>query len=317
MKLKTVLIGLGRIGWSLELDSKRYHPCTHAGTLKYLSEYFDLIGVCDRNPKKIYDFFNWWNSNLISDTDYKNLLLKLKKVDFVIVATGVDSHLEILNFLINLKVRLILVEKPISYSTKELKPIFTKKTNLIYINFERRYHPYYKKVKQIIERKIFGELITIYGRVFSKTRKNDPLLEDGIHLLDLILWYLGIPEILNSYWEFANSQEKRSYHILKKDNILIFLESGGSRDYFEFHLTFDFTKGRVEIGNDGCTIYRVSVSKKYERFFELKPLKNQLVWENPWINLYTSIYKEEEDNFLDAFYGIYLYENLRKAKTNF
>lgn len=316
MKLKTVLIGLGRIGWKLELDKKRYHPCTHSGTLKYLSDKFELIGICDRNQNKINEFIKWWGKQIPFDTNYIKLISKLDSVDFAIIATNIDSHLEILEFLLKNQIPLILIEKPVFYSSKEIEKFLSNKQAKIYVNFERRYHPYYIKVKEIIERRTFGDLIFINGKIFSFSKERDPLLEDGSHLLDLILWYVGSPEILGSFWELDSNIEKRSYHILKKDNIVIFLESGGNRNYFEFNLTFDFQKGRIDIGNHHFKIYRKGISNKYEKFFELKEIKNLTKWNNPWINLYLSIFQKKQPNFYDAYQGILLYERLKKIKTN-
>lgn len=312
MKLKTILIGLGRIGWKLEFDQKRYHPCTHAGTLKNLSEHFELLGVCDKNISKINDFLKWWGRELDFDIDYRALISKLNSIDFAVIATGVDSHLEILSFLEKTNIPLVLVEKPISYSTREIDFLkFSKKK--IYVNFERRYHLSYQKVKQFIEKKTFGELLFINGKIVTKSNHIDPLLEDGVHLIDIILWYVGYPEILQSYWELnENSIEKRSYHILKKNQIMIFIESGGKRDYFEFKLILDFQKGRIVIGNDAFLIFRKSFSKRYEGFFELKQIHHSVAWSNPWIFLYESIYKKEKENFLDAYDGLRLYEELKQ-----
>ncbi len=312
MKLRTILIGLGRIAWKLEFDQKRYHPCTHAGTLKTLSDQFELIGVCDRNIANIYNFFDWWGRELFYDTDYKKLISHLNSIDLVVVATGVDSHVQILNFLAKTNIPFILLEKPIAYSTKEIQ-IESLKNKKIYVNFERRYHPYYQKVRQIIEKKTFGEILSFNGKILTKSNYKDPLLEDGVHMIDLVLWYVGYPAILQSYWEFDKELiEKRSYHILKKDQTFIFIESGGVRDYFEFDLILDFQKGRIIIGNQNFLIYRKSISRLYEKFFELKQIPHSVPWYNPWILLYESIYQQKKDNFFDAYYGIKLYEELKQ-----
>ncbi|GIX41282.1 MAG: oxidoreductase [Leptospiraceae bacterium] len=325
MKWNVILIGLGRIGWQLELDKKRYHPCTHAGTLKTMRDKFCLIGVCDRNNEKIDTFLKWWyqdtkDSSIKAFTNYKDLFDFYKKnnqnIDFIIITTGPDSHIEILNDAIQYQIRNILIEKPIAYHTEQLKPIKTyiEKHNInLYVNFERRYHPYYKKVKEIIDRNVFGKLKHIQGKVLAPAIKRDPLLEDAIHWLDLILWYVGIPEILYSYRKENSFRiEEHSVHLLKKDDILIYLESGGKREYFEFIMTLDFEKGRIEIGNAGIKILRKSISSRYEKFYELKEIPIKIPFLNPWLNMYDFIYKQKTPNFNDAYSGILLYERLKQ-----
>ncbi|MCS7204699.1 MAG: Gfo/Idh/MocA family oxidoreductase [Leptospiraceae bacterium] len=316
MKQKTILIGLGRIGWQLEHDDRRYHPCTHAGTIKALDTHFDLIAVCDRNPEKIQKFLDWWGDNKIyTTTSYQNL--PYKEADLIVITTGPKSHKEILTFFLKKGKTKFMVEKPIAYSTREIeeiKKLYQTQEIQIYINFERRYHNYYRKVKEIIDRKTFGEFLSLEGKVFAKSIFHDPLLEDGIHLIDLILWYVGFPEILYSYWETKNSLEILSFHVLKKNDIIVTIESGSKKKYFEFSLRLEFEKGRIQIGNDGLRVFRLAPSKRYRKFFELQELKINLKKNNPWIDFYLSIYKNEKSNFAEAYEGIALYENLLKFK---
>lgn len=319
MKLRTILVGLGRIGWKLELDRKRYHPCTHAGTLLYLEKYFDVVGVCDRNRHKIDAFLNWYKKSVITATDYTGL--PTGDIDFAIITTGPDDHIEIAEFFIEQGIKTILIEKPLAESTEKIEKLRKLKELhgvKIYVNFERRYHDYYKKVKEITDRKTFGELLTVEGRCFARSHSRDPLLEDGIHLLDLIIWYAGIPDILFSYWEVDSQNiEIRSHHILKKNNVLLDIESGSKKKYFEFALRLDYEKGRIEIGNSGFKIYRRGFSKKYERIFELEEIPVRIPKKNPWVSMYEYIFEKREDNFPDAYSGIRLYEELAKHKPHF
>jgi len=317
MKWNTILIGLGRIGWQLELDQKRYHPCTHAGTIKALQNQFCLIGVCDRNRSKVDSFLGWWKSNkdIVYSYNHKELLKSLnKKIDFAVVCTGPDSHWDIIKDLIDYSIPVILIEKPIAYNYQQIKDIESILENVsIYVNFERRYHPNYQIIKQILMRKTLGDLKNIQGKVLAPSIKRDPLLEDAIHWLDLILWYVGKPEVLYSYWEYNQiGMEERSLHLLKKDDVLIQLESGGKRQYFEFSMVLDFTRGRIEVGNTGITIYRKAISSRYERFYELKKVPLKIKFLNPWIQMYTAIYEKLPNNYQDAILGISLYEELKK-----
>jgi predicted dehydrogenase len=321
MKWNTILIGLGRIGWQLELDQKRYHPCTHAGTIKALEDQFDLIGVCDRNKDKVVSFLSWWKSNkdIVYSYNHQELLKNLnKKIDFAVVCTGPDSHWQILKDLVDYSIPVILMEKPIAYNSQQIKDIESILQNVsIYVNFERRFHPNYQSIKQILMRKTLGDLTNIQGKVLAPSIKRDPLLEDAIHWLDLILWYVGKPKILYSYWEYnQNGIEERSIHLLKKDDVLIQLESGGKRQYFEFSMVLDFTRGRIEVGNTGIYVYRKAKSSRYEKFYELKKIPFQIKFKNPWIEMYQSIYQNLPNNFQDAILGISLYEELKNFDRN-
>ena len=63
MKYNVLLLGLGRIGSTLEKDPLRYHPCTHAGVLlnSSLSKNFVLMGIYYEKIEKINDFLSDWN----------------------------------------------------------------------------------------------------------------------------------------------------------------------------------------------------------------------------------------------------------------
>ena len=97
VKRKAILIGLGRIGWSLETDALRYHPCTHAGTIASLKSRITLVAVCDSSPEQMRSFMAWWPGKKPAQyTDFRNLQGDLQsgnlEADFAVVATPQDVH---------------------------------------------------------------------------------------------------------------------------------------------------------------------------------------------------------------------------------
>jgi predicted dehydrogenase len=308
-KIKTLLLGLGRIASLLEKDKKRYHPCTHAGVIlsSPLNKLFSLEGIYDPNTGKINEFMKDWkiNKNHIS-SDLKTI--KNQEWDLVIIASSSDAHFENLELASKLKIPLILCEKPICKTVKDLKKIqkiFQKYKPTIWVNHERRYHPIYQYVQENLLNGNWGEIKTIKASVL--TSGNDPgigftnlgggpLLHDGTHAVDFLDFLFGVePEILYSeaFTKSGNKSESRALAILKyPNNIRVFLEAGGERNYFQFELDIQTSMGRFILSNDGHNFFFTKDSKLYQGFKSLSSIplpKIPYKKRNPWILLYQEI----------------------------
>ncbi|MBW7856778.1 MAG: Gfo/Idh/MocA family oxidoreductase [Leptonema sp. (in: Bacteria)] len=123
--IRTVVIGLGRIGWMLEKDNYRYHPCTHTGTLLSLSKRFKIVAGCDLSEERRVKFKRYIRSKmaenveLYSDVDQLIRAIFEKKViiDFAVIATGPESHPDIFKKLILAGVKRFLIEKPVALNS--------------------------------------------------------------------------------------------------------------------------------------------------------------------------------------------------------
>ncbi|MBP7282410.1 MAG: Gfo/Idh/MocA family oxidoreductase [Leptospiraceae bacterium] len=310
MRIRTLLIGLGRIASTLETDPLRYHPCTHSGVLfsKFGKKKFQLSGIYDIDEESISGFLKQWK---LKQNEVKSTLAEIKKetFDLAIIASSSDAHFENTKFAISLGIKNLLIEKPVCMNSKELKSLLTlkKKHNLqIWVNHERRYHYLYQYVRKIVKERTFGELRTIRASVLTSFRDpgiafqegGGPLLHDGTHAVDYIDYLLESKPIRITSKLVKSSPdakiEEQAIAVLEyPNNVFVFLEAGGKRNYFQFEIDIQTENGRFILSNDGHRFYESKQSKLYKGFKSLatisipKTPKKDL---NPWINIYREIH---------------------------
>jgi predicted dehydrogenase len=129
------------------------------------------------------------------------------KVDAVIVATVNAALAEVTAAAIRAG-KHVLVEKPAGVSVKQIDDLIAlAKQNKVSVRvgFNHRYHPAFRKAREIFESGVMGELMFIRaryghgGRVgYDKEWRANPklsgggeLIDQGIHLIDLARWFLG------------------------------------------------------------------------------------------------------------------------------
>jgi len=289
----------------LESDSFRYHPCTHAGTLQHLNsldkEYrFEIAAACDLSLERLKTFKEWWKTdteNIATDVDFRNILDQ-HEIDLLIISSSFSSHHEICRYALEKKVKAIVLEKPAVENIKEIQELLeisVKNGIPIWINFERRYHNGYREVKKFIDQKILGDLRSINGKVLTgSVRPEDegsPLLLDGIHWFDILLWFFGKPDITNVSGKKSEFSDMYDTAVMQLNygEVPVFFEAGGKRKYFEFFMEIDFEKGRIRTGNEGQFFYRSELSKRYENFYELTLQNIKIEKNNPWIDMYEEV----------------------------
>jgi predicted dehydrogenase len=285
--LKTALIGCGRIGFLLENDHLRYKPCTHFGGAKATG--IKVNFACDINEERLFRFAETAKlrkQNLY--TDYRELLLK-EQPQLVIIATWTNSHTEIGRFAAKNGARTIICEKPVAANLKDAEALLTEcrkhKVSLI-INHERRYDARYRAVKKLLTENRIGEVKTVYASVLSAgagsadiSQGGGPLLHDGTHMIDIIRYFFG-----DISWVMGELEKKKSSGfenraaawLRSKTGVDIFLEAGGSRNYFVFEVQISGTEGKIVIGNGYQNLYLNNKSKYYTGFRDLteKPFPN-------------------------------------------
>ncbi len=309
MKFKTLLLGLGRIASTLEKDKLRYHPCTHAGVLfsSFGKKYFDITAIYDLDEEAITNFYKQWR---LKPSGVKSTLGEIKKetFDFAVIASSSEAHFDNAKFAISLGIKNLLIEKPVCMNTKELNSLLVlqKKHNLrIWVNHERRYHFLYKYVKDLIKSKAYGELRTIRASVLTSFRDpgnafqegGGPLLHDGTHAVDYIDYLLEErPVHVTSKLLKASKDskiEEQALAVLQyPENVFVFLEAGGKRNYFQFEIDIQTENARFILSNDGHKFFETKESKLYKGFrslasVQLPKIPKQL--SNPWINIYREI----------------------------
>ena len=129
------------------------------------------------------------------------------QVDAVIVAT-INSALAEVSAAAIRAGKHVLVEKPAGISVKQIDELISlaKKHGVcVRVGFNHRYHPAFRKAREIFKSGVMGDLMFIRARYghggrigYDKEWRADPklsgggeLIDQGIHLIDLAGWFLG------------------------------------------------------------------------------------------------------------------------------
>ena len=187
-KIKCAIVGLGRIGSTLEKDKLREKPCTHAGVI-FFNKDCVLAGGCDINKDKCDAFSKDWNCSYVF-TDLNRMMEEIKP-DILHISTPPETHYNIIKRAIPYNPKLIICEKPLAHNLEDAKQILNIYKNnkvKILVNHERRYSKDYINVKNHIEAKTYGELLSISAKVYmgQGSPAKDILLHDGTHLIDTV-----------------------------------------------------------------------------------------------------------------------------------
>jgi len=145
-----------------------------------------------------------------------------KDVDVVVVATTNNLLAKITLPAVQAG-KHVLVEKPAARRTRELNPIIKLARQngvIVRVGFNHRYHPAFRKARELYESGVLGELMFVRGRYghggrigYEKEWRANPalsgggeLIDQGVHLIDLARWFLGdftdvVGEAQTYYWE--------------------------------------------------------------------------------------------------------------------
>jgi len=240
--LRTVVSGLGRIGWELSFDKKRQQPASHVNAILENPD-MELVAVCDINTDRLKTFSNMY-PNIKTYVNFFSMI-KDENPDVIVIATPDNMHcFQTLLSALCTNSKIIFCEKPISDNIPNARKMVNvcKSRNVkLAINHTRRWMKEYRHVKEIIDSKRLGTPVLFVGYYYGGLR-------DLVHLADLYNWLTP-----NIPYQFHNIpyRSHTSYMIFEQD---IF-----------------FTDGRIRICDNGREIitYKSAESEYYENIREL------------------------------------------------
>lgn len=197
-KLKVGIIGTGNISIS-HIEAYRKNPNV------------ELYALCDINEKRLKEVAEKYGVER-TFTDM-NEMLKLKELDAVSVCTWNSAHAPCTIAALNAG-KHVLCEKPMATSTQEalaMKEAAERNGKLLMIGFVRRFGNDCAIVKDFINADYFGD---IYYSKATYLRRNGcpggwfgekarsaggPLIDLGVHVIDLVRYLLGKPKPISVY----------------------------------------------------------------------------------------------------------------------
>lgn len=285
--LRVGIVGCGRIGFLLEDDPLRGHPCTHAGAFSAVPE-TAIVAACDIDDGRLREIGRRYGVGRLT-TSYKQML-RSERLDLLSISSWTSTHVAIGVEACRNGVRGILCEKPIAtdiLSGRRLVEECHARGVTLIVNHERRFATRYRQVRDLIRNGAIGDLRMIVGNVLCPKwpvaswkaspdlAGGGPLIHDGTHLIDMMRFLAGDIDWVSADARFdtgAEGVETCAAALLRfRDGAMGFLEAGGDRRYFNFELDIQGSSGRIRIGN-GILDYELSgTSRRYTGFEDLLP----------------------------------------------
>ena len=334
VRMRISQIGLGRIGFLLEEDPLRYKPCTHLGTLLALAKQdqsMNIVGLCDIDNTKIQATEKKLSrmirpikkiANINFTQNYKDILQK--NPDFLVIASTTHSHYKILADALKQGISKILIEKPLVMDKKALRTIlklYDKHSSQVWVNYERRYYEKYIQLKKLLKTQ-YGKIISYRGLMVCPSHSFYPyqkyeglLLHDTTHILDLIIFFFGIP---NRFKALKNKNPTIHHILCEHSQLSLHGEIVSIRHPKSFHFELEVLteNARISVGNGYTLIEKITPSTSYSQFYSLdvgnkenfKKDKKPSTKTNSFVRLYKEVIsnKKNQDNFADSYKNVEL-----------
>lgn len=200
---RAVVIGLGRIGWTMEGEKYRSVPCTHAGMYHYASETL-LVGGFDVNQERCIKFQATYPDCLVSHDNLTDFLADTR-AQIISICTNSEEHLAVFRLIWHYalshpqQILGIFLEKPVGMSEEEGVEIRSMAREIsvpTVVCHDRRFYPWFQTLKKNFAPTLTGELRHIRAAVY--TSSCSPLLHDGTHLFDLMAYFAGEPKCVTA-----------------------------------------------------------------------------------------------------------------------
>lgn len=207
MKFRTCVIGLGKQA----LDD-------HLPALAE-SENYDLVAVCDVDDEKVRQVSQQYKVPGFTKLED---LLKISELDVALVVLPHSCYVETITELANHGIH-VIKEKPFATSIREaeqLQTLIKEKGIYIGVTVQRRFNPIFQAFHQLKRR--VGKIYSIEGRYTMNVASLDngwrsskqlsgggALADMGYHYIDLLVWYMGVPDTVTARLSRGNRLEQK------------------------------------------------------------------------------------------------------------
>lgn len=245
---RAAIIGCGRKASTIDdeaslrwLTNYDVVPSTHASA--YLSNpKVELVAVASRTEESLRRFAERWKiPGLSLYTDYREML-SVERPDIVSVTTHADLHAVVTIEAARAGAKGIICEKAIATSLEEadlmVETCRDTGTKLL-VNHPRRYHPTYRKAKELIDSGRIGTPTSIFGAIWTY------LIHNGTHLWDMFRYFAGDPDWVSGTVLGPGEEDAGGYGVVHfKSGIFAFADVATMRG---FTLQIHGTEGAIEI----------------------------------------------------------------------
>ena len=261
MKHKVLLIGLGSVGMGYDFNTKDSRVIsTHARAFANHVD-FELAGGVDPNAdtsEKFQQRYGGWAGTDIAEA------LQTVNPDVVVIASPTQYHAEAVQMALRYaKPKLILCEKPLSYSLEDARTMVTSSREagcLLYVNYLRRVEPGVQEVKHRIQS---GAIAAPLKGVLWYTKG---LLHNGSHFSNLLEFWLGPVEkfsVINTGRRFGQDDFEPDVQVRFSSGDVTFLAA--CEEHFSHHeIQLIGPNGRLYYAQGGGEILWQDVTRDHD-----------------------------------------------------
>lgn len=222
---------------------------------------FDIIAVCDLNEAALTPY----RCDQYSDAF---VCIKEARPEVVIICTVNKYISELVCHALDLGIH-VFAEKPPGRNLEEtqlMKEHWEQGDRILKFGFNHRYHHSIIEAKTLLDFGFLGEVLCargVYGKMgsvdFAREWRSDPsisgggiLLDQGIHMIDLLCYFLGdFTEVKSAagqlYWENAPTEDSVFAILKTDDNRLASLHSSAIQWKHKFDLDIICTEGYISL----------------------------------------------------------------------
>ena len=243
------------------------------------------------------------------------------KPDLVIISTPSSFHFDTAQKAAERGTN-IFIEKPFSHNLngfEEFRKLVIKYNLYFFVSFQRRFHPYIKKVKQMVSNGELGKIVSASFNVASYVPDWHPyedhknlyacrrelgggVLLTEIHELDLCSWYFGLPEYVycagGNYSSYPLDVEDTARVTLKYKDFsvqvnLCFMQKQNRRDF-----CIAGTQGYIEWNMRGNSLKIVDYEHNNEQVFSDPEYTNDAMFYSQAI-YFLNDFKKSDKSYLE------------------
>jgi len=259
--------------------------------------------------KKFFKILNLKN-NKIYIVEIKKINLKFRNVlifqdvsnlpkeifyDLIIICTSQITKIEIFKKISNLKVKKIITEKPVAYSTIEFSKILhlLKNTGFnVYTNYVRQYLKEFLEIKKIISTKKLGtpKLATFY---YSKG-----VFYNCVHFIDFAISVFGFPNKISIISKNKSLSKKNDYLIdfyFQYQNYKVYFLSFETRKVSSSSFEIILGNGKIDVTSDRyLKIYNIKKNTLVKNINQFSLIKTKKInYEKSFRNLINLVNKSK------------------------
>ena len=251
-KYKVVIIGLGNIGMKYDLNLQKDIIQTH--TKAFLNHpNYDLVAGIDTCKENCDVFFNKYKIKTYLNLEYG---LIEKNPDVIVISAPTFTHKEIAKKIcsLNLSPKIVLCEKPISYTLEESQEIinlFSNKKIPLFVNYMRRSDPGAIEIKHNIEKNNFKTPI----KGFCWYSKG--IFNNASHFINLSQYWLGeIKSFQNiSFNKKINKFDQENDFFIEFEKGKVFFISLWEEKFSNNSLEICFSNGKLSYSDGGNNLF--------------------------------------------------------------